>query len=203
MNPGRFKRLSRGDRDCPLDTLVTAACGMRVARPVRMMWLAHVAEGFPLGQRARLVLGHHHLVGKSPEGSPQPPWEDSNTRSHETSADKEPTKRSKRGRIVTFVRRCLSVATTIASGTSRHTCSQGLHGAAPYHLPPLAQPCRRSHGKACLGFAAGHDDRIVVGTVAHFQQRLNLGLELVVHTLGEVLKRLHSTGEVIGHGHLP
>src|SRR5215211_1028490 len=28
--------------------------------------------------------------------------EDSNTRSHETSADKEPTKRSKRGRIVTL-----------------------------------------------------------------------------------------------------
>jgi hypothetical protein len=37
--------------------LVTAACGMRAARPVRTMWLAPVGEGFPLAGRVRLIPG--------------------------------------------------------------------------------------------------------------------------------------------------
>ena len=49
--------------------LVTAACGMRVARPVRTMWLAPVGEGFPLAGRVRLTAGDDGLVGKLRSGA--------------------------------------------------------------------------------------------------------------------------------------
>jgi hypothetical protein len=51
------QRPSWSDRDCPLDTAGDRCLGMRVARPVRTMWLAPGGEGSPLAGRVRLTAG--------------------------------------------------------------------------------------------------------------------------------------------------
>jgi hypothetical protein len=49
--------------------LVTAAYGMRVARPVGTMWFAPVGEGSPLAGRVWLTAGDDGLVGKPRSGA--------------------------------------------------------------------------------------------------------------------------------------
>jgi hypothetical protein len=73
------QRSSPSDRGCPWIPLVTAACGTRVARPVRTTMLEPGGDGSsaPKGRGPSSVT--RRLVGKSPEGSRQPGWEDSNS----------------------------------------------------------------------------------------------------------------------------
>jgi hypothetical protein len=57
---------SGGERPLPCHTAL---------RPVvnrHLHWRFTSGDGSQLGQRVRLVHGHHRLVGKSPEGSRQP-----------------------------------------------------------------------------------------------------------------------------------
>src|SRR5829696_3275351 len=60
--PSGLRGVTVTDRYVPL---VTAAYGTRVARPARTTALPLGGDGSQLGQRARLVLGHHRLVGRA------------------------------------------------------------------------------------------------------------------------------------------
>jgi hypothetical protein len=62
-------------------SLVTAAYGTRVARPASTLTLRPGGDGSQLNRRVRSVLGDHRLVAKSPQGSRQRGWGDSNSTS--------------------------------------------------------------------------------------------------------------------------
>jgi hypothetical protein len=69
------QRPSRSDRECPLDT-AGDRCSWHVGGTAGENDDAPLGDnGYQLLQRVRPVLGDHHLVGTSPEGSRQPDGE--------------------------------------------------------------------------------------------------------------------------------